>query len=202
GSNESLRHSKTAETSETILYADDERITDHLNTHLGGGMVFHEIVSERFHNDVHIVPPSDRYPFNILVTSGMSALPMNIPDGMADRDNWSHAELCLLLPPDWPLDTDSFSDERHYWPIRLLKDLARLPHDYSTWLGWGHTVPNGDPAAAYAEGTELSAAMIIPPFILGTEFFAIEGKPPIIAAMEQWGNGYKKKNVINNRSGG
>ncbi|MFQ8729788.1 MAG: suppressor of fused domain protein [Enterocloster bolteae] len=24
-----------------------------------------------------------------------------------------------------------------YWPIRLIKYLARFPHEYSTWLGWG-----------------------------------------------------------------
>lgn len=179
GRGESLRHREMTEMTDEIAYADDKRISGHLEKHLGDGMVFDEIVSKRFHNDVHMIPPSEKYPFNILVTSGMSALPMNVPKGMPDRDSWAFAELCILLPPDWPLDPESLRDERNYWPVRLLKDIARLPHDYSTWLGWGHTVANGDPAAGYAADTELSAALIIQPFILDPEFFTIEGNPQI-----------------------
>ena len=29
-----------------------------------------------------------------------------------------------------------------FWPIQMLKFLARFPHEYKTWLGWGHTIPN------------------------------------------------------------
>ena len=31
-------------------------------------------------------------------------------------------------------------DEKWYWPIRLLKSLARLPIASDTWLGFGHTM--------------------------------------------------------------
>ena len=31
-------------------------------------------------------------------------------------------------------------DEKWYWPIRLLKSLARLPIASDTWLGFGHTL--------------------------------------------------------------
>jgi hypothetical protein len=35
----------------------------------------------------------------------------------------------------------------------MLKFLARYPHEYHTWLGWGHTIPNGpDYTPLYEEG--------------------------------------------------
>lgn len=175
-----LRHGKVEPAADAVAHADDARIAEHLERVLGGtGNVFHELVSDRLHIDVHLCPPSDERPFHVLVTSGMSALPMHMPDGMDDPASWAHAELAILLPPTWPLDQASFADERHYWPIRLLKTLARLPHDFGTWLGWGHSIPNGDPARPYAPGTLLTGAVIIPPFQLGSAFFELPGEPPL-----------------------
>ena len=68
----------------------------------------------------------------------------------------------MTLPAHWQLDQASLDDERWYWPIRLLKTLARLPHKHATWLGWGHTVPNGDPPQPYAANTQLAGAILLP----------------------------------------
>jgi hypothetical protein len=76
----------------------------------------------------------------------------------------------MTLPADWQLDQASFKDEAWYWPIRLLKDLARLPHSHQTWLGWGHTVPHGDPPAPYAESTRLCGAIMLPSITVPDEF--------------------------------
>ena len=62
----------------------------------------------------------------------------------------TRAELMIALPAEWKLADSQLEDERWYWPIRNLKALARLPHEYETWLGFGHTVPNGDPPEPYA----------------------------------------------------
>ena len=51
-------------------------------------------------------------------------------------------------------------DERWYWPIRLLKSLARLPINCDSWLGHGHTVENREP---FAENTKLCTATLIDP---------------------------------------
>lgn len=175
-----LKHEKLAPPSTSIAHADDARISAHVERTFGAsGMVWHEIVSDRVHIDVHAFPPNDRYPFHLLVTSGMSALPMNVPREMPGHAQWRHAELCVLLPSDWRMKQEDWADERWYWPIRLLKSLARFPHDFATWLGWGHSVPNGNPAKPYARGTELSGAILVPPFLLGTEFFRVPGEPPI-----------------------
>lgn len=175
-----LRHGEAAAPRTDVAHADDERISRHLHDCFGvEGMVFHEIVSDRVHIDVHMVPPTEDCPCIVLVTSGMSALPMTVPDEMDDRASWQHAELCMLLPPHWKLEQEALSDERNYWPIRLLKQLARLPHDFSTWLGYGHSIPNGDPAQPYCQGTKLAGAIVIPPFLFGSDFFEVPGTPTL-----------------------
>ncbi|WP_017913881.1 suppressor of fused domain protein [Xanthomonas sp. SHU 166] len=137
------------------------QIGAHIERHLGSvAGVLHEIISDTVHLDVHVVPATDEVPYLRLVTSGMSDLPMAVPEGVgAPR----FMELMLTLPPDWPITQDDFQDERHYWPLRLLKTLARLPHKYDTWLGFGHTVPNGHPAEPYAPGIGFDGAIVLPP---------------------------------------
>jgi hypothetical protein len=145
-----------------------EAISDHIGEHLGPvDTVLHEIVSDTVHIDVHVVLPSESFPFLRLVTSGMSDLPMRIPDGI---DAPAHLELQMTLPADWPLAQELLQDERNYWPIRLLKSLARFPHKYATWLGWGHSMPNGDPALPYADNTRLCGALLLPPVTVPDAF--------------------------------
>ena len=146
-----------------------EAISDHIEQHIGPvEMVFHEIMSDIVHIDVHWVEPSIDRPFHTLVTSGMSDLPMTVPDELHDNQ---YAELMITLPDDWKIDQTSFEDERWYWPIRLLKQLARLPHEYETWLGIGHTVPNGDPADPYHSSTNLCGALIAPSITVADDGF-------------------------------
>lgn len=145
-----------------------EAISDHIEQHIGPvETVFHEIVSDLVHIDVHVVLPTSDDPFYTLITSGMSDAPMTVPDGCED---YRYAELLLRLPRDWKMTEKAFKNENHYWPIRLLKTLARLPHEYDTWLGFGHTIPNGDPAEPYASGTKLSCALILPMLNVPKEF--------------------------------
>ncbi len=138
-----------------------EAISAHIERHLGPiSGVFHEIISDLVHIDVHVVPASEPFPYLRLVTSGMSDLPMTLPGGAPGS---AYMELMVALPADWPISADAFEDERNYWPVRLLKTLARLPHEYDTWLGFGHTIPNGHPAEPYAPGVGFDGAIVLPP---------------------------------------
>lgn len=109
--------------------------------------VFHEILSDLVHIDVNIVRPTEERPYYVMYTTGMSDLPMTLPDEIADRDDLKYGELFMFLPKEWnpgregQLNSDIPDSE--YWPIGLIKYLARFPHEYNTWLGWGHTIPNG-----------------------------------------------------------
>lgn len=149
-----------------------EAISNHIEEHIGKvGMVFHELVSDMVHVDVHWVKPTQSRPWHTLVTSGMSDRPMTVPDSVAE---YERAELLIQLPREWKISEDAFESERWYWPIRLIKSLARLPHEFETWLGTGHTVPNGDPPEPYADNTDFSCALILPPLSAPDEFHCME----------------------------
>ena len=149
-------------------YTDIEVIAGHIERQIGRiHMVYHEIISDDLHIDIHHVKSSFLRRFEVLVTSGMSAMPMNVPEG---SDLPRRAEIVTILPKGWPVSKEAFLDERHYWPLRLMKRLARLPHYGNTWIGFGHTLGNGESEEGikpYAEGTALCAAAALPPSSLG-----------------------------------
>lgn len=145
-----------------------ERIGKHIEEYIGPvENVYHEVVSDLVHLDLYHVSPSDDRPFHTFVTCGMSDRPMSPPAGVSDR---RYAELTLLLPPDWPVSQEAFQDESWYWPLRLLKMLARFPHEYQTWLWMDHTIPNGDPPEPFDPSTELCCALLSAPSSLPKEF--------------------------------
>ncbi|MGZ0167529.1 MAG: suppressor of fused domain protein [Planctomycetales bacterium] len=151
-----------------------DAITAHIDEHIGEiDQVWHELISDLVHIDVHQVPPSEDRPFWTFVTSGMSDKPMTVPEGAED---FAYAELMICLPPDWPVGEKDFDDENNYWPVRLLKVLARLPHEYETWLGPGHTVPNGgeDPAPYADNNSFVCALMLSPGLVLPSEVSVLE----------------------------
>jgi len=128
--------------------------------------VLHEVISDLVHVDVHISQPTPQREFYLLFTTGMSDLPMTVPEG---RDEYRYAELMIGLPLDWPMAEPgqvATGETPYHWPIGILKTLARFPHEYQTWLGAGHTIPNGDPPAPFDEHTKLCGALVAPPLIL------------------------------------
>lgn len=149
-----------------------EEILDHIEKHIGEiHMVFHEMISEQVHIDIHWVQPTKERPFHTLVTSGMSDKPMNTPDEVKNCD---YAELSICLPEGWKISEGDFYNEKNYWPIRWLKYLARFPHEYNTWLSYGHTIPNGDPAEPFARNTALNTMVLLPTILFGEGFHMLE----------------------------
>lgn len=142
-------------------------ILSHVEQHFGPiEGTFKEYVSDQVRLDIHWVKPSEKNNFHLLVTSGMSDQPMQVPTG---SEEWQFAELCILLPPDWPMPADmtqesmqeAFSDELIYWPIRWLKMIARIPHYYNSWIGYGHTIPNGEDTEPFEENTALGCMLVL-----------------------------------------
>ena len=148
--------------SEPEVYSEDEMsaIEQHIKNTFGEfENVFHELDSPDIHVDICVVPPSERRNYYTLVTMGMGAHRMNVPKELAEY-KLERAELAIALPPDWKLDKDSMQEQRWYWPVGLLKVLARLPISNDTWLGFGHTMEKQSP---FAEDTELCAAILTGP---------------------------------------
>jgi hypothetical protein len=147
------------------------QIGAHIVRHLGTPTtVYHEVISDAVHVDIHILEPTADRPYYTLVTSGMSERAMNVPP---EANAPAHLELVLCLPASWPMDQKSWEDPKHYWPIGLLKFLARFPHVMNSWLGLGHTFPNGEDARPYTPETRLCCALLGPSVTTPQEFWAL-----------------------------
>lgn len=148
-----------------------EAITAHIEKHVGPiATVWHELLSDLVHIDVHQVAPTDDRPYWTLITTGMSDLPMTVP---ARSEDMAFAELMICLPKQWKMTQADFKNEQFYWPVRWLKILARFPHEYKTWLGWGHTIPNGDPPQPFHETVPFECVMLVRPKSVSTEFWQL-----------------------------
>lgn len=112
--------------------------------------------------DVLYVRPVNSRPYHTLVTAGMSDVAMPVP---ADVDAPHRIELMMTLPESW-----KFAD----WPVLYLQSLSRLPREKpDSWLGWGRTVPNGDPPQPVAPRTELCGVIVAPSLLVPIGFYEL-----------------------------
>lgn len=120
--------------------------------------VFHELVSPDIHCDIYVVDPPDQAKV-YLITGGMSGYLMPVPDELQADGVPERLELMVTLPAEWPLTYKDLRNKANYWPIQMLKDLARYPVENFQMLNNGHTVgmpkPYGD--------TKFTAALLRTP---------------------------------------
>ena len=115
--------------------------------------------------EILVVKAGAEWPFHTLVTLGMVDFPMDAP-----KEEWQFAELCLLLPPDWSLEPDMDLAQESQWPIRWLQRMTRVPQESLGWLGYGHTVPNGEPPQPFVADTPFVSWLLLPPVSLPQTF--------------------------------
>jgi hypothetical protein len=155
-------------------HADMDLISSHIENSIGKvHSVFHEIVSDEIHLDICYVKSDESREYEVLVTMGMSAIPLTTPE---DSDDPKYVELMILLPKDWPLEHLNMFSENFYWPIRLLKDLARFAHHNKTYLSYAHTVANAEDEnelVPYAKNNNFCASILLPSMTLGEESFIL-----------------------------
>lgn len=149
----------------TKIHPCADQITAHVEKYVGASQLLWCAEQNGGPLEIWAVPASEKRRFHFVWTRGMSAAPMNAPD-----PQWRHAELCMLLPPEWPLGETTEQNEASFWPIRLLGQLAALPFERDTWLGMGHTVPNGEPPQPYTNDFAMCAALLLPPLELERSF--------------------------------
>jgi len=133
-------------------------------------VVFDEIKSEIIHRDIYFIKATEDRPYHMLLSCGMSALPMKVPE---DMNSSEFAEIIMLLPKERNLNYESFSDERNYWPIRVMKELMMLPHPDKTWLGFGHTYGHEDDDEL-AEGIGFNSVLLAHSMELPSDFMQVE----------------------------
>jgi hypothetical protein len=147
-----------------------QQIRSHVERHIGRidrvfpGDAIHETA------DVLYVKPINSRPYHTLVTLGMSSVAMPVPsDATAPR----RIELMMTLPEAWKLSGDANSEPAH-WPTRQLQTLSRWPREHEGWLGWGHTVPNGDPPQPLAPRTALCGVIVAPSLLVPVSFYELD----------------------------
>jgi hypothetical protein len=113
--------------------------------------VSHELLPLIPHIDVYIFKRSqgDKIVYS-LVTGGMSDLEMTMP-----RAAKSPRRVELIFYCSEPLE--------EY--IAALRWVAHFPHASKSFLGHGHTMPNGNPPAPFWGSTELDTLLFMPPIV-------------------------------------
>jgi hypothetical protein len=96
--------------------------------------VWHELIPLIPHIDVYTY--ARRYQdrdFYTLITGGMSDLEMTLPAEAKGKGAARRVELIFYC----------WEAKEEY--LKTINGLAHFPHEYKTWIGPGHTVPNGNP---------------------------------------------------------
>jgi hypothetical protein len=135
--------------------------------------VYHEEESRFVHVDVHRFEPDEEDGFHPLVTTGMSQKPMVVPPEIEEGDDLKYAELMLFLPERWPMEWDELKKGDNWWPIQMLINLARFPHENEVWLWSGHTVANRD-YRPFVPGTGFCAAFVVDSMLLPEECVSLD----------------------------
>ncbi len=168
-----IRHDNPPKKSHTAQsQSSSKEINDHIQKHIGKieSIFLDETDSDHLNININWVKPTTKRPVYTLITSGMSDLPMTIPK---DSHEPKHVELIMTLPSYWKFDEKSLNalnGDQWYWPIDLLKDLAKFPHQHNANLGPYHILPNSDPPQPYGQTTDLCCAFITPSVLTSTRF--------------------------------
>ena len=140
-----------------------QQIRSHIERHIGRiDSVFSGDPAQGTADVLHVRPVNSR-PYHTLITAGMSSVAMQVP---ADVSAPQRLELMMTLPESWKASDD--------WATQLLQSLSKVPRERAGWLGWGHTVPNGDPPQPLAPHTELCGVIIAPSLLVPVAFYEID----------------------------
>lgn len=175
-----------------------------------------EIVPTGLPITLHVILPTKAKNVVTFFTTGMSDRAMTVPDG---QEEFQYAELFIQLPGDWPLAKDKLAKPEFSWPLTVLRNIARYPHDNDTWLGGPVTlIANDDPPQPYHpsirfttmmlvaqhvvddfDGTIVQLYRAIPLFTEERDLEVREGYQALFSAFDQNGIGFamdlKRKNV-------
>ena len=119
--------------------------------------VIHEIVSPDIHLDILVIPPTGRRPYYKLITKGAGAYKQSVPKEYIGKVS-EYAEYCIYLPKNWSVSSDKPED---YWPIKMLKRIARLPISEESWLGPYHTISWDEEGNSFDQSTKLNSLILL-----------------------------------------
>lgn len=146
------------------IYTDkeSEKFEEYVSNHIGNfDKVYHELYSPDVHIDILLIPPTDECYYYKLITKGMGAYKMEVPNIVKNND-LDRAELVIYLPPD--CNPKNIVNE-YGWVIRQLKTISRVPIEERSWLGFGHTFSHDDEAnTKFANNVNFSGMLLVDSF--------------------------------------
>jgi len=156
------------------FYAHSEWIDDHLSKFFEEDQifVFHEIPTLDLHLDVYLIKPEGTA-YNILLTSGMSLLKMNVSDQVEHPEDFEFAELMMMIPKSIEFGKIYTGKNKNDWILSVLKKTAKFPHFYDTWMGVGHTIQAEEDLTSNSEDTDYVGALILPSVTYDKDFTEI-----------------------------
>lgn len=155
---------------EVYSFEEMQSVSKHIDKYFGKyDNVMHELASPDIHVDICVIPPRAEHEYYTLVTCGMGAHKMDMPDELKN-EHLERAELLINLPADWKLDEEALKDEKWYWPIRFLKFMARNPINNEMYYDWGSTLEFDD-ITSFDSSTKLCAAVVLSPGVFGEPSF-------------------------------
>lgn len=156
---------------EVYSFEEMQSVGAHIEKYFGKyDRVMHELASPDIHVDIYVIPPRAEHEYYTLVTCGMGAHKMEVPDELKN-EQLERAELLINLPAGWQLDEESLKDEKWYWPIRFLKFMARSPVNNGMYYDWGSTLEFDD-ITSFDESTKLCSAVVLSPGVFGEASYA------------------------------
>ncbi len=152
-----------------------ELVNKHIDTHFKDSdiTVFHEMPTLDIHLDIYHIKPKHAA-FEVLLTSGMSSIAMNVSEIEQNSESYKFAELMTLIPKGVDFGKIYPSGTKYDWIISMLKQSAKFPHFYDTWVGIGHTIQAHEEIIPYSENTNYCGCLVLPIMTFPEEFQKID----------------------------
>ena len=157
-----------------------QTVEDHIIEHFGSiSRTIPVKESENLDLRIYVIEPTKERDFYTLVTCGMGAYKMELPDDFKDTD-LDRIELLMYLSPAWNMDLalskptglitgetvtpifGSMYDEWNY-PVKILKNLAQAPVDNDSYFVMGNIMDDEEPLSPSTNDT--GGILISPAYI-------------------------------------
>lgn len=98
---------------------------------------------------------------------------MEVDEQAGNPVEFEFAELMMLIPKEIEFDQVYSGQNKNDWIISILKQSAKFPHFFDTWVGIGHTLQAEMDMSPYSRETKFVGALILPPVTFGKDFTEI-----------------------------
>lgn len=147
-----------------------QTVEDHIIEHFGSiSRTIPVKESENLNLRIYVIEPTKEKDFYTIVTCGMGAYKMELPDDFKDTD-LDRIELLMYLSPAWNMDLalskptglitggtvtpifGSMYDEWNY-PVKILKNLAQAPVNNDSYFVMGNIIDDEEPLSPSTNDT-------------------------------------------------